>query len=68
MPEKKQKNDSYAKFLLVREEILRHKWIESQKASKDVGLDTSLEDWIRKHGQKFVDELKERMDEHTKIL
>ncbi|MBT3482929.1 MAG: DUF4032 domain-containing protein [Opitutales bacterium] len=39
----------YQEFLAEREEILRHKWLESEKAGKDVGFDRALIDWIRKH-------------------
>jgi hypothetical protein len=31
------------------EEILRHKWIESEKAGYDIGLDAALQDWQVKH-------------------
>lgn len=31
-----------------REEILRHKWIESEKAKRDLGNQAAL-DWISKH-------------------
>jgi hypothetical protein len=39
----------YQEFLAEREEILRHKWIESEKAGKDIGFERALLDWIRKH-------------------
>ena len=39
----------YQEFLAEREEILRHKWIESEKAGKDIGFDKALQDWVRKH-------------------
>ena len=39
----------YAEFLAEREEILRHKWIESEKAGCDIGFERALLDWIRKH-------------------
>lgn len=39
----------YQEFLAEREEILRHKWIESEKAGYDVGFERALLDWIRKH-------------------
>ena len=29
----------YKEFLAEREEILRHKWIESEKAGKDIGFE-----------------------------
>ncbi|MDP0499294.1 MAG: hypothetical protein Q7P63_04255 [Verrucomicrobiota bacterium JB022] len=39
----------YQEFLAEREEILRHKWIESEKAGKDIGFERALLDWIRNH-------------------
>jgi hypothetical protein len=39
----------YREFLAEREEILRHKWIESEKAGSDIGFERALLDWIRKH-------------------
>ncbi|KAF0095124.1 MAG: hypothetical protein E1N59_1170 [Puniceicoccaceae bacterium 5H] len=39
----------YKEFLAEREEILRHKWIESEKAGKDIGFERALLDWIRNH-------------------
>jgi len=35
----------YQEFLKEREEILKHKWIESEKAGKDVGFEWALLDW-----------------------
>ena len=37
----------YAEFLAEREEILRHKWIESEKAGSDIGFERALIDWTR---------------------
>ncbi len=39
----------YKEFLAEREEILKHKWIESEKAGADVGFEKALLDWIVKH-------------------
>jgi hypothetical protein len=39
----------YKEFLAEREEILKHKWIESEKAGKDIGFEKALLDWILKH-------------------
>ncbi|MGA0119889.1 MAG: hypothetical protein ACO3HJ_00375 [Methylophilaceae bacterium] len=39
----------YAEFLAEREEILKLKWIESEKAGKDIGFDRALMIWVRKH-------------------
>jgi hypothetical protein len=39
----------YREFLAEREEILRHKWLESEKAGYDIGFERALLDWIMKH-------------------
>ncbi len=39
----------YKEFLAEREEILRHKWIESEKAGHDIGFEKALLDWIVKY-------------------
>ena len=39
----------YKEFVAEREEILKHKWIESEKAGKDIGFEKALLDWIVKH-------------------
>ena len=39
----------YKEFLAEREEILRHKWIESEKVGHDIGFEKALLDWIVKH-------------------
>lgn len=39
----------YQEFLAEREEILRHKWIESEKLGRDIGFEKALLDWMLKH-------------------
>ena len=39
----------YKEFLAEREEILKHKWIESEKAGTDIGFEKALLDWIVKY-------------------
>ncbi len=39
----------YREFQAERDEILRHKWIESEKAGHDIGFERALTDWIIKH-------------------
>lgn len=43
----------YLEFLAEREEILRHKWIESEKAGRDIGFEWALIDWIVKYRSKW---------------
>ena len=39
----------YKEFLAERDEILRHKWIESEKNGRDIGFEKALLDWIIKY-------------------
>ena len=39
----------YREFLAEREEILRHKWIDSEKLGYDIGFERALLDWIVRH-------------------
>lgn len=48
-----QRSTLYQEFLAEREEILRHKWIESEKSGKDIGFERALLDWIRKHRENW---------------
>jgi hypothetical protein len=43
----------YREFQAEREEILKHKWIESEKAGYDIGFEQALTDWIIKHRTKW---------------
>jgi hypothetical protein len=45
----------YKEFLAERAEILKHKWIESEKAGKDIGFEKALLDWIMKHRSNWQD-------------
>ena len=48
-----ERSSLYQEFLAERDEILRHKWIESEKKGKDIGFERALLDWIRKHRQNW---------------
>ena len=39
----------YKEFLREREEILKHKWIESEKVGQDIGFEKALLDWCFRH-------------------
>ena len=43
----------YQEFLAEREEIMRHKWLESEKAGHDIGYDRAVLDWIMNHRDKW---------------
>ena len=39
----------YKTLASERDEILRHKWIESEKAGQDIGFEKALLGWLVKH-------------------
>ena len=39
----------YREFLAEREEILRHQWVESEKAGQDIGFEEALVSWVVRH-------------------
>jgi len=39
----------YKEFLQEKEEILKHQWIESEKAGVDIGFEKALVDWLVNH-------------------
>tara|TARA_E500000318_G_C3567740_1_gene216453 strand:- start:4163 stop:4351 length:189 start_codon:yes stop_codon:yes gene_type:complete len=46
----------YKEFLAEKQEILKHKWLESEKAGEDIGFDRALFSWITKHRTKWKSE------------
>ena len=52
----------YKEFLAERAEILRHKWLESEKAGHDIGFERALLDWIIKHRSKWHTERRQEAD------
>ena len=39
----------YRECMAEREEIIRHKWFESEKAGRDIGFDAALASWVVHH-------------------
>lgn len=39
----------YQEFLAERDEILRYKWLESERLGQDIGFERALLNWVRKH-------------------
>jgi len=52
----------YKEFLAEREEILRHKWIESEKAGQDIGFEKALLDWIVKYRSAWRDKRQKQVN------
>ena len=52
-------NDPYARarkladIALERIEVLKHKWLESEKAGHDVGMETAKKSWNKNHAKKW---------------
>ena len=46
---------------MQREEILRHKWIESEKANRDLGSEAVF-DWIEKHAAKWREQYERQQE------
>lgn len=43
----------YKEALAQKKEVERHKWLESEKAGKDIGYDAALIGWIMNHKSKW---------------
>jgi|TARA_B110000495_G_C23031954_1_gene614900 hypothetical protein len=57
------KNSSlYQEFLAERDEILRHKWLESEKTGTDIGFERALLDWIRQHRDEWRESQRQARD------
>ncbi|MBN1522688.1 MAG: hypothetical protein JW928_09165 [Candidatus Aureabacteria bacterium] len=59
------KTNLYKEFVAEKEEILKHKWIESQKAGFDIGYDKAFFDWEIKYYREWK---KKRESDKTKEL
>jgi len=49
-----QKSSYYQSVISEEQEILKHKWIESEKLGYDIGFERALIDWIIKHKQQWL--------------
>ena len=55
----------YKEFLAERQEILCHKWIESEKVGCDIGFERALFDWILKYKSAWLDERRRLLLAHS---
>jgi len=51
-----EKTSLYKEFLAQKEEIMKHKWYESERAGRDIGFAKALIDWTMKFKTKWVKE------------
>lgn len=50
----------YQEFLAQKEEILKHKWYESERAGHDVGFAHAVIDWTLKFKSRWIKERKKK--------
>jgi len=48
-PNSVKESSIYREFMAERDEIFRHKWIESEKKGHDIGFDKALMEWVVKY-------------------
>ena len=48
-----EKSSLYQHYLAERGEILRHKWLESEKEGHDIGFERALVDWVLNHRSRW---------------
>jgi len=53
----------YRELLAEHEEILRHKWLESERAGYDIGFDQAQVDWQIKHRKRWLKQQQEKRGE-----
>ena len=50
--------DAYSHFEAELAEVLKHKYLESEKAGADIGFEKALTDWAGQHRDKWREGLK----------
>jgi hypothetical protein len=54
----------YRRWEAMRQDILQHKWYESEKAGYDIGWDRAVVDWMIKYGSVRMSEVPSDRQEH----
>ena len=50
----------YKEYLAKQEEVMKHKWYESERAGRDVGFAYALIDWTLKFKNQWIKERKKK--------
>ena len=50
----------YKEYLAMKEEIMKHKWYESERAGFDIGFSKALIDWVVKYKSIWIRERKKK--------
>ena len=53
----------FLKDTQARQEIYKHKWIESEKAGREIGFASAAHDWISRHGKAWLDHQSKKLVE-----
>jgi hypothetical protein len=53
MPSLQERSLVFREFRAECEEIDRHKWLESEKAGYDIGMDRARTDWVVNHSEQW---------------
>ena len=51
----------YREFLAERDEVLRYKWLQSERAGHDIGFDKALMQWITLHRSCWLEQRRREM-------
>jgi hypothetical protein len=62
------KSALYQNFEAEREEILRHKWIESEKSGHDMGFEKALLDWTVHHRANWLAQRQKELTQSDPVL
>lgn len=54
----KENSSVYQYYQKELNEVLKHKWIESEKAGRDIGFEAALIDWIRHYREPWRKSIK----------
>jgi hypothetical protein len=54
----KENSSVYQYYQKELNEVLKHKWIESEKAGRDIGFEAALIDWIRHYREPWRESIK----------
>jgi hypothetical protein len=57
----------YQEFLAERAAILRHKWLESEKAGHDIGFENALVSWVVHHRAGWRRERRQQLAETSAL-
>ena len=46
---------------IARQEIYKHKWIESEKAGREIGFASAALDWITRYGETWLNDRQKQL-------